>query len=761
MSQLPQTGPTTRRARSIGFDFGVSQPTRLDVVPMATTGPDYSASRQLVGLEQSFGGALSEAGQVAASVNQQREHNAMLNERDLAISAGAAAKMAEDQARSERNAAALRSAELAPQIAAKINSGELAPLPNQSLEDFAHAVVAQYAGTESPAYAEEMTKLLVPRVIGQQVEMAQQGQAIAQKAEDDGTVARALFASNPAEAQAIIDDAAFATGNTPARVQAIQVRTMLAAAEGGNKALVSAMQERLGNAAPEQIVRANLMLAQYDSQAKTKSREDFYNKVDGLVLQQAPLADIAKFIDGSGMEPGDKLRAVKQVRAEYADQIKRAEAAKENADVQEQIDRGARAVVAGGSAYRPIISPMNLPSGRTISIADQEAAYRNSFQKQTGFQYGDMYAGDKQADERTRAYMVAVTDSGVGDPAMQSIAKRLSFASDDLGKATPGDIQAVSMFRKARAFGVAPMLFDTSDKSYAVLDAASRMIDHGGQPNGLALTPEQAIVAAKRQWADGELNKGITGDDIARVFKADPSLTPEQAQRVARTAKNYALTTDPKTAIEDAMKADLVDTAPLLIPSGPQAFWDAVNPLNLNPFDFGGQINSPAFGTRESKRFDLGILATSDEGTKQALGKAAGTILRQRVEEAQKANPSAGITPDSFYLRSVGPGVWQIKEVGPGVALPNNELNRTVLADDLRAIASAYLQRDDDSLPTAASLEAAIAATERQLANPQQLSVGGPGGKPPIVFAQQELATLKRDLKVRQAIDMINNRGKK
>lgn len=752
MSQFPtQPTPPNRSRRSMGFDFGQAQPTQRDVVPFASSGPDYSASRQLSGLNDSLNSAIGAAGRFAAGVNQEREQADKQAKYD-------AAKLAEDQQRAERNAAALRSAELDPQLRDQLERGTIAPLPGESLEDFKNKVLTAYTTDAPPAYRDEMNRILGPRLIGYSVEMAQKGRIVAERNEDDGTVARALFAPNAAAAQAIIDDAAFSTGNTPARVQSIQTRIMLAAAENGNKPLVEAMQSRLGDSAPEQVIKANNALVQHDIRAKTEQREAFYNNVDALILQQAPIEAVASFIDNSGMEPNDKLRAIRTVRGEYADQIRQSQNATEDAFVQGQIDQTAAAVLTGGTAFRPLIAPINLPSGRTVSNADRDAKYRQSFQRQTGFNYGDLFSDDPASIRRSRAYMVAVTDIGVGDPAFASIGKRVSLAADDIGTVTQGDQDAVSAFRKARAFGVATMLFDNNDPSYTVLDNASRMIDRGGQPNGLTVTPKEAILTAKRQYADGLLNKGVTSEDTTRAFNADPSLTPQQAQRVARTAKNYGLTSTREQALEDAMKAELVDTTNLLIPSGPQKFWDIVNPLNANPFDFLGQVNSPAFGTREGKRFDLGVLATSDETTKTAIGAAAGVILSRRVDEAAKKNPLAGITADSFYLHTVAPGVWSIREVGNGVALPNDELNRTVTATELSTIAQAYTRVNDKSLPSAMELERLIAATEAKVSQPG--TVAGPGGLPPSVFYQQELDSLRRDLKVRKGIDMMKEWSK-
>lgn len=315
MSNFPQPGPSFRTRRSFGFDFGQANPIQRAVAPITPTGPDYSSARQINALADSIGGAVSVAGRFAAGINQDRAQDEAERERQARLAKMDADQLAADEERRIKNQSALRSHELEPQILDQLDRGEFKPLPGESLEQFKAKIIDTYAGSESVAYRDEMDRLLGPSIIKHMVGLAAKGRAVAEQADDDGAVARASMSDNWLDSVAALEDARQSPGMNDQRLAGIAIRSMLVAAENGNREAVTAMRDWLGSKSPEAQQRAKAELAQVDA---TLARADaarqaeqinaFQNAMSRLDILHAPISQKRATLDAWDGQVPDEVR---------------------------------------------------------------------------------------------------------------------------------------------------------------------------------------------------------------------------------------------------------------------------------------------------------------------------------------------------------------------------------------------------------------------------------------------------------------------
>jgi hypothetical protein len=315
MSQFSQPSPSNRARRSLGFDFGQANRVQRDIVPITPTGPDYSAPRQLGALSDALTGALGTAGRLAAGINQDRAQEAAEADRLSRIAKHDAEKAKDDEERRIRNEAALASANLEPQILDLLDRGTLKPLPDETLEQFKNKVIAEYGGNESPVYHAEMNRLLGPSIIGHMVGLARKGRAVAEQSDDDAVVSRTSMQTNWLDSVAALEEARKSPGMTAPRMTSIAMRSMLIAAENGNREAVTAMQDWLGTKAPEVQQKAKADLAQVDAalaraegQRQADAINSFQNAMSRLDILHAPITQKRAMLDAWDGQVPDEVR---------------------------------------------------------------------------------------------------------------------------------------------------------------------------------------------------------------------------------------------------------------------------------------------------------------------------------------------------------------------------------------------------------------------------------------------------------------------
>jgi hypothetical protein len=254
----------------------------------------------------------------------------------------------------------------------------------------------------------------------------------------------------------------------------------------------------------------------------------------------------------------------------------------------------------------------------------------------------------------------------------------------------------------------------------------------GGYFNGVA-TSADAILRAKRDTLDGVNTKEVSAQIAGLARAAAPNVPETIVQQISMAARPGWSSTQDKAGHVGAIARQL-----------------SFKSMELRSGWFDGRATT----------IDLGVLATDNTDTREAMAKAFSELVKKRVAEAKAANPFLKADDDDFTL-ALAPGpsrdTWRLQVLTDVLPLP--ESGATIRADEVRELASDIVDNKlglNRKVRSVAEIEADIA---KQPPQPPD-SVLTPRGPLPVgylydLFNDRSGKDLLRELRAAKARELL------